>query len=169
MIKRPEIGSKALRMGRVSEVGRLYFITKNAGERVGGDWTPTEQLTQGRLLHPGVPQIILESLDWLQQQALIHLYAYCLMPDHLHLLYQLGEAADLSNVMQRFGSCIGRSICRHTGRARVWSDGFYDHALRSETVLTEVVGYIHENPVKAGFVSNAAEWAWSSAYGRTEQ
>ena len=71
--------------------------------------------------------------------------------------------------MQRFGSFTGRSICRHTGRARVWSDGFYDHALRSETVVADVVGYIHENPVKAGHVAAAAEWPWSSAYGRTAQ
>ena len=56
MIKRPEIGSKALRAGRVSEVGRLYFITKNAGERVRPDWTPAERLAQGRLVQPGVPE-----------------------------------------------------------------------------------------------------------------
>lgn len=165
MIKRPEIGSKALRAGRVSEVGRLYFITKNAGERVSRDAPAEERLAHGRLVQPGVPEIILDSLDWRQQQALICLYAYCLMPDHLHLLYQLGPTADLSNVMQRFGSFTGRSICRHGGRARVWSDGFHDHALRSETVLGDVVAYIHENPVKAGLVTAATEWPWSSATG----
>ncbi|HMA33446.1 MAG TPA: hypothetical protein VKY74_03115 [Chloroflexia bacterium] len=64
---RPLIGYQALRAGRVSEAGRLYFVTKVAGVRVRQEWTPTEQRSRGRLVQPGVPEIILEALGWLQQ------------------------------------------------------------------------------------------------------
>src|SRR5689334_15797046 len=101
---RPPIGYRALREGRVSEAGRLYFVTKVARLRVRPDWPPVEQTAKGPLVQPGVPDLVLGSLDWLQRHALLRLAAYCLMPDHLHLLFQLGESTTLSNVMQRFGS-----------------------------------------------------------------
>ncbi len=97
----PPIGYQALRKGRVSEAGRLYFITKSTKERVQKEWSAEEKLAQSRLLQVGVPQIIMSSLDWLQQKQLISLTAYCLMPDHLHLLFQLGEIAQLENVVKR--------------------------------------------------------------------
>ena len=46
---------------------------------------------------------------------MLALVAYCLMPDHLHLLFQLGEEAALSNLMQRFGSFTGLQVHRQTG------------------------------------------------------
>jgi REP element-mobilizing transposase RayT len=111
-----------------------------------------------------VPEILLSSLDWLQQRHLISMLAYCVMPDHLHLLCQLGEAAQLGNVMQRFGSFTGLQVYRHTGRGGLWALGFYDHALRSETPVASVVDYIEYNPVRAGLVPAPLDWPWSSVH-----
>ena len=111
----PQVGYQALRKGRVSEVGRLYFITKSTRERLLKDATPDEQLQQGRLVQVGVPEIIMEALGWIQKQGLIRLWAYCLMPDHLHLLLQLGEKTGLDKVMKRFGSFTGLEVYKQTG------------------------------------------------------
>ncbi|NWJ96943.1 MAG: transposase [Chloroflexi bacterium] len=100
----PLIGYQALRKGRISRANRWYFITKSCKERLVKEATPAEQMQLGRLVESGVPEIILNSLGWFQERRLITLSAYCLMPDHLHLLFQLGERASLEDIMQRFGS-----------------------------------------------------------------
>ncbi len=164
----PPIGHRALREGRVSEAGRYYFITKNAGERVGQDWLPERKLTAGRLIQPGVPAIIVGSLTWLQQQGVLDLAAYCVMPDHLHLLIQLGESTPLSTVLQRFSSFTGLQVYRATGQGHLWAVGFFDRALRAETSLAVVVDYIEQNPVKAGWVTAAQDSPWSSIHTEAE-
>jgi REP element-mobilizing transposase RayT len=158
----PPIGYQALRKGRVSEAGRLYFITKSTRTRLAKDTPAAQQMAQGRLVQPGVPEILLGSLDWLQQLALLTLWAYCVMPDHLHVLFQLGEQASLGNVMQRFGSFTGLAVYRHTGQGGLWGLGFHDHAPRSETPITSVADYIEYNPVRAGLALMPLDWAWSS-------
>ncbi len=163
-MNRPPIGYAALRAGRVSAAGQVYFVTKIAQERVRPDWTAVEQQVRGRLLQPGVPPILFASLDWLQQQQFLILLAYCIMPDHIHLLFQLGDKATLSSVMQRFGSFTSRQIHEQLGLAATWMAGFHEHALRTELETADIVGYIVQNPVKAGLVSEAEAWPWSSAY-----
>jgi len=163
-MNRPPIGYAALRVGRVSAAGQVYFVTKIAQDRVRPDWSATEQQARGRLLQPGVPPILLASLDWLQQQQFVVLLAYCIMPDHVHLLFQLGDKATLSSVMQRFGSFTSRQIHEQLELAGTWMAGFHEHALRAETEMADIVGYIVQNPVKAGLVADAEAWPWSSAY-----
>ena len=159
---KPPIGYQNLRKARLSEASGLYFITKSCVERLSKNMTPAEKMRLGRLVHPKVPDIILNSLDWLQKQNLITLLSYCLMPDHLHLLFQLGEAANLENVMRRFGSFTGLEVYRKTGRGYLWQKGYYDRALRDETEIEPHVIYIEQNPVRAGLVKSAEDWPWSS-------
>jgi REP element-mobilizing transposase RayT len=161
-MERPPIGYRNLRKGRVSEVGRLYLITKSCKERLSKEATPAEQIERGRLVESKVPEIILGSLDWLQQRKLITLMAYCLMPDHLHLLFQLGESASLQNVMRRFSSFTGLETYRETKRGHLWEEGYHDHALRDDAKIEPFVIYVEQNPVKAGLVDNAEDWPWSS-------
>ncbi|MCX7002081.1 MAG: hypothetical protein NTV22_02265, partial [bacterium] len=49
-------------------------------------------------------------------------------------------------------------------RSRVWQREYWDRFIRNEQHLTTIIKYIHENPVKAGLVTSAEEWRWSSAY-----
>ncbi len=161
-MNRPPIGRHALRRGRVSDAGRLYFVTKVTRQRVPARWPAARRVAAGPLLQPGVPEIVLGSLAWLQDHTLVTLVAYCVMPDHIHVLFQLGFQARLSNVMQRFGSFTGLQVYRLTGRGHLWQDGYQDHALRDETPIPEVVRYIEYNPVAAGLVAHPAAWPWVS-------
>jgi len=47
-----------------------------------------------------------------------------------------------------------------------WQDESYDHLVRSELEFARIRSYIEENPVKAGLVSEASLYPWSSAAGR---
>ncbi|NWJ47052.1 MAG: transposase [Chloroflexi bacterium] len=161
----PPIGSQALRKGRVSEAGSLYFITKNARERINKDWSVEEKMRNGTLVQEGVPEIIFKSLAWLQEKQLIILIAYCLMPDHLHLLFQLGEKDNLASVMKRFGSFTGLEVARKTGKGNLWVEGYYDHVLRTEDEISSITTYIENNPLRAGLVENVEDWLWLSRVG----
>ncbi len=161
-MEKPPIGSQALRRGRVSEPGRAYFITKATRLRLSAALPPAQRMAAGPLVQPGVPEILLGSLRWLEDLALIRLIAYCLMPDHIHLLFQLGTGASLAGVMRRFASFTGLQVARVGGPAPLWADGFQDHALRAEESLADIVAYIEENPVAAGPVASAADWPWAS-------
>ena len=49
-----------------------------------------------------------------------------------------------------------------TGEA-FWRREYFDHWIRSEKELAKAVAYVEANPVKAGLVSSAEDWPWSSA------
>ena len=46
---------------------------------------------------------------------------------------------------------------------KLWQRSFYDHALRKEESLNDVARYIWENPVRAGIVATAVDYAWSGS------
>ncbi len=84
--------------------------------------------------------------------------AYCFMPDHLHLLVQ-GTTADarptpfIAMAKQRSGYYFSRG----TG-ARLWQEGYFERAIRSDEDLAAVALYIQGNPLRAGLVSRVADW-----------
>jgi putative transposase len=81
--------------------------------------------------------------------------AYCFMPDHVHLLVTGGEGTSLVRFVQHFKQATGR---RYRG---LWQRSFYDHILRDEESVDDVIGYIWSNPLRAGLVSDAADYPFS--------
>jgi putative transposase len=91
------------------------------------------------------------------------LFGYVVMPDHLHLLIA-PAAADLTGVMREFKSCAGQRVqSLRQDRSAIWQPRYFDFILRRVGDFWEKLEYIHENPVKAGFVRIAEDWPWSSA------
>lgn len=80
------------------------------------------------------------------------LLAYCLMPDHAHLLVE-GAApdADLRSFVRRAKQTSGQSYARRTGR-RLRQEGYYDRVLRADDDAGAIARYILGNPVRAGLV-----------------
>jgi REP-associated tyrosine transposase len=88
------------------------------------------------------------------------LYAWCIMPDHVHLLV---ESKDVIAFIRLFkGQMTTRARYRDPLR-RLWQRSFYDHALRRDESLEAVAHYIWENPVRKGFVAVATDYAWSGS------
>ena len=77
------------------------------------------------------------------------LYAFCVMPDHVHILLQ-PHASDLIQYAQAVKGKTTRAYWKLGGTRKLWQRGFYDHILRSEESLASVARYIFANPVRAG-------------------
>jgi len=85
------------------------------------------------------------------------------MPDHVHLLLELG-AIDLSTIVKRFKARSGVLLNRTIGRkGRFWEPGFHDHALRREEDLVTVGRYIVANPLRAGLVRRIGDYPYWNA------
>ena len=93
--------------------------------------------------------------------------AFVIMPDHVHWLFALGEAIDLSKLIDRFKAASARQVNRLRGTAGspVWQRGYYDHALRRDEDVRAVARYIIANPVRAGLVASVRNYPlWDAAW-----
>ncbi len=86
--------------------------------------------------------------------------AYCVMPDHLHLLaHGTSERSALKAYMHRCKQQTGYEWKnRRKHHRRLWQEGFHDRILRDADPDEGVIRYIVENPVRAGLVNDAREY-----------
>ena len=90
------------------------------------------------------------------------LLAYCLMGNHYHLLLDTPES-NLVPGMRRLNGVYSQKFNRRHGQVGHVMQGRYKSILVDrEAYLLELARYIVLNPVRAGVVSAAQEWAWSS-------
>jgi putative transposase len=76
--------------------------------------------------------------------------AYCLMPDHLHVLLQgVREDSDLRRFVWRWKQDTGFEWSKRTGQ-RLWQEGYFDRVQRPEDTDLFTVAYIAVNPVREG-------------------
>ncbi len=95
-----------------------------------------------------------------------HLVAWCIMPNHVHVLIQQIEGHPLAKVIQSWKSFTAHEANKHLGRSGdFWMPDYFDRFIRDAEHFAAEVEYIHQNPVKAGLVSAPEEWRWSSAAG----
>jgi len=107
-------------------------------------------------------QEVVASLDWLRANRGLLLYAYCLMPDHLHLLLRPGDRQrHLGALMGAFKSFTTRQSWRLGYRGPLWQARYYDHIVRRSEDGTHIAQYILENPVRKGLVQEADAYPWS--------
>lgn len=115
-----------------------------------------------------------------------HLYAWVVMPNHFHVLFQPINGWSMAKVVaswKRFDSTKIKKVIRarqesgDPGGASLlsgiseplWPREYWDRYIRNEQHLRSTIAYIEQNPVKAGLCSNASDWRWSSASGESER
>ncbi|MBL1218716.1 MAG: hypothetical protein D8M59_14635 [Planctomycetes bacterium] len=116
-----------------------------------------------------------------RERLSVKIVAWVIMPQHVHLLIQPGSPSCTvgqflhalkrpfgRRVLSRWQALEARKILdrvtNSSGRRQFWqSGGGYDRNIISEEERLEKIQYIHQNPVRRGLVSRAAEWKWSSA------
>jgi putative transposase len=84
--------------------------------------------------------------------------AYCLMPDHVHLLLEgRSERSDFRGLIKSLKQSSGQ---RYASRAkqRLWQEGYWDRVLRPDDDAKKIARYIVENPVRAGLVRCAVDY-----------
>lgn len=90
------------------------------------------------------------------------LLAYCLMPNHIHLLVETPEP-NLANGMHLLHSSYAQGFNRRHGRVGHVFQGRYGAVhVKTNAYFVTVVRYIALNPVTAGLVGLPGDWPWSS-------
>ncbi len=92
------------------------------------------------------------------------LKAWCIMPNHVHVLLRVATVA-MTEIVKSWKGYTARECNRLLGRtgSPFWADGYWDTYMRDEEHERRVIHYIENNPVKAGVASASREWTWSSA------
>jgi REP element-mobilizing transposase RayT len=158
----------------VFDPANLYFITTTSASR-SHFFYPDEH-----------KQIILDSLDYMHSQRWFKLYAFVIMPNHIHLLVRFSVPFNLSRVMRDFKKYTAKQIIRNceaennmemltsfrkAARSsqkqiyRVWEEGFDARDVFSLDFLAQKLDYIHNNPCQPhwGLVEYPEDYQWSSA------
>jgi len=91
-----------------------------------------------------------------------YLYAYCLMPNHIHLLMERQQSA-ISRIMHQTLTKYSRYYNRRNRRVgHLFQKRYKSILCQSDQYLAELVRYIHLNPVRAGMVNDPASFRYSS-------
>ena len=101
------------------------------------------------------------TLHQLHADGHLNLIAWVVMPDHLHVLLQLGESQTLASVVGRMHSCVARAVNKASGRTgRFWQQAYYEHAVRQQADIARIIRYIVHNPVKAGLADDPRDYPY---------
>jgi putative transposase len=93
----------------------------------------------------------------------MRLLAYCLMPNHFHLVLWPKEDGDVSRWMHWLTTChVSRYHRRRGTSGRIWQGRFKAFPIQEDRHLLTVMRYVERNPLRANLVSNACDWRWSS-------
>jgi REP element-mobilizing transposase RayT len=91
--------------------------------------------------------------------------AFCLMPDHLHLLVQAKEnCKPLTKFVGAFKSLTARHYRQGGNEGKLWQRGFYEHIVRRDEDIEVIINYILANPVRVGLVEEPEEYPWAGRW-----
>jgi REP element-mobilizing transposase RayT len=122
------------------------------------------------LKQPEVADIVQEAIHHRDQKE-YDLYAYCLMPNHVHLVFKLIEQNEISEETHEYlVTDILKSLKWFTAlkcnellerNGIFWQSESYDRVIRDSQELENTIAYTLNNPVKAGFDENWEDWPYS--------
>jgi putative transposase len=102
----------------------------------------------------------------LREQATRHglaVDAYCLMPNHVHLVATPAQHVSLAEAFRRVNLVYAQYVNRLHGRSgHLWQNRFFSCVLDEEHYWAAML-YVERNPVRAGLAPAAWQWGWSSA------
>jgi len=95
-------------------------------------------------------------------------HAYCLMPNHIHLLLTPGHPAACAGLMKELSQTYARYFNDKYGRTgTLWEGRFRSCVAQSARYVLACYRYIELNPVRAGMVNHPARYPWSSYAGNS--
>ena len=132
--------------------------------------------------------ILTDSLDYCSKNKGMEIYAWCIMPSHVHLIFRAKDnnpSALLKELKTYSSKQLQKAIAEHNQESRkewmlwlmeragqknsnvkhrqFWQQHNKPIELWSAAVIDQKIDYIHNNPVEAGFVSESHHWKYSSA------
>ncbi len=131
---------------------------------------------------PESVNILLQSFEHLQRTDNLKLFSYVILENHLHLVAQ---SNDIGKSMAKFKAYTAKELIRllqqqnvktileqlafykkaHKGdrEYQVWQEGIKPKLIQDDAMMKRKIDYIHNNPVKRGYVDEAHHWRYSSA------
>lgn len=98
--------------------------------------------------------------------------AWVVLPDHMHWIWRLPEGdADFAVRWRRIKTDFSLSFPKNERRSMVrvargergiWQRCYWEHLIKDDDDLRHHIEYIHYNPVKHGYVTQAVDWPYSS-------
>ena len=142
-------GHHRLREGRISFSGEVYFITICVEDnKLCLNTSPSGK-------------IIFDSLEYFNNENKTRMVCCIVMPDHIHIVFQLGEKESLPDVIRSFKRFTGREINKLLKRkGNFYQRQYFDHRIRSEENLMNVIQYCLDNPVRKGMVDNPNDYPY---------
>ena len=131
---------------------------------------------------PVTVQVILDALAYRQEQRDLKIYAYVILENHLHLIVQSQALqAEISSFKSWTAKCL-LEVLKTQGAERilkqlafykkahktdreyqVWEEGSHPQQIQNDEMMRQKIEYIHNNPVKRGYVDDPVHWRYSSA------
>lgn len=105
-------------------------------------------------------RIFEQALERIRGTFDLRVYAYVVMPEHVHLLLSVPKQSTLADALKSLKQVVSRRLI---GEAEhFWQKRYYDFNVWTEKKCVEKLRYIHRNPVTRGLVERPEDWAWSS-------
>ncbi len=133
---------------RFQEAESLHFITFSCFHRL------------PLLERPAARETVEAVLEQTRAKHHARVYAYVLMPEHVHLLVNEPPLILLAQFLKAVKQVTSRKL--RGPREKFWQGRYYDSNVRGENARSEVIRYIHRNPAKRGLVAMPEDWPWSS-------
>lgn len=131
---------------------------------------------------------IINSLKYCQKNKGLEIFAYCIMPSHIHLICSAADGKKLSDIIRDFKTFTSKQLlenvinepesrrewllelfkkaCSHLKRDqeyKVWQDGYHAEIIETPGFMYQKLNYIHNNPVVDKIVEKPEHYIFSSA------
>jgi putative transposase len=105
----------------------------------------------------------LAALAQTKERYPFRLYAFCLMSNHFHLVVEPADGQEISRVLQSVTVAHTWHFHKaHGSSGHVWQGRFKSPLVASDEHLLTVMRYVEANPLRAGLVTDLADYPWSS-------
>lgn len=139
------------RLARVVAPGIPHHVTQRGNRRQQVFFNDDDYLIYRKLLAEGC------------RNAGVEVWAYCFMPNHVHLILVPSDADGLRAALGEAHRRYTRHVNLREGwRGYLWQGRFASFPM-DESYLTACARYVELNPVRARLVSKPRDWRWSSA------
>ena len=146
-------------------VRKLHRLAPQEYQRIGSIWSLTLVVKRRQRVF-AIPEAAAGAAVALAEIAKAQatpMHAWCVMPDHVHIILSPSGCCDIPTFVNRFKN-ITRAQARERGVAKsYWQRSFWDRGVRHEVQLEREVMYVMRNPVRGGLVEDMLDYPYSFA------
>lgn len=129
--------------------------------------------------------LLIDSLKYCRRNKGLSIHAYVIMLTHLHFIISADEnqsipsivrdfkrytSSEITSLLKKFNKITALTVFKETANRtgkdqeyKVWQSGYHPIGIHSERFFKQKLHYIHQNPVRKGYVTTPEDWKFSSA------